>query len=107
MVVIVFVELGVQLCQKMLEKPNKYSFASLPCVPTNQIEHGNFHHTLIEVRRAVLDDLYCNDFLRPQVLTLDYLAKRALPQHIEDEIAVSVTQSQHILPTRKEGTDVR
>lgn len=53
-----------------------------------QIQYGDFHHTLIEVRRLVLDDLDSHHFLRLQVLALYHLTKSTLAQHIENEIPV-------------------
>jgi hypothetical protein len=55
---------------------------------THQIQHGYLHHALVEVRRSVFDHLDSNDFLRFQILTFDDLAKRALAENVEDEIAI-------------------
>lgn len=54
-----------------------------------QVQHGNFHHTLVEVCGAVFNDLDGHDFLRLEVLALDDLAESTLTQHVEDEVAVS------------------
>jgi hypothetical protein len=53
-----------------------------------QIQHRDFHHTLIEVRGLVFDDLDSHHFLRLQVLALHYLTKSTLAQHIENEIPI-------------------
>jgi hypothetical protein len=55
-----------------------------------QIKHRNFHHTLVKVSRAVLDDLDSNNLLRLEVLTLDDLTKSSLAQHVENEVSVPV-----------------
>lgn len=45
---------------------------------TYQIEYGYFHHTLVEVRCPVLDDLDGHHFLGLKVLALDNLAEGSL-----------------------------
>jgi hypothetical protein len=54
-----------------------------------QIEHRNLHHTLVEIGCAIFDDLDGHDLLGLEILAFDDLAKGALTQHIEDEIAIS------------------
>lgn len=56
-----------------------------------QVQDRHFHHTLVEVRGPVLNDLDSDHLLRFQVLALDHLTEGALPEDIEDEIAISVT----------------
>lgn len=53
-----------------------------------QIKHRNFHHTLVKVSRAVLDDLDGNNLLRLEVLAFDDLAKGALAQHVENKVSI-------------------
>lgn len=53
-----------------------------------QVKDGNLHHTLIEVCCPVLDNLHRYNFLCLEILTFDDLAKGALAEHIEDQIAV-------------------
>lgn len=55
-----------------------------------QLEDRDLHHRLLEVRRLVLNDLDRDHLVRPHVLTLDDLAKRALPEHVEDQVPVTV-----------------
>jgi hypothetical protein len=54
---------------------------------TYQIEHGHFHHALIEVCRPVLNDFNGHNLLGFKVLALDDLPKSALPEYIQDEVA--------------------
>lgn len=61
------------------------------CRKTNQVQHGNFHHALVEVSGAVFNNLDCDDLLGLEVLTLDDLSKGTLTQDIEDQIAVPET----------------
>lgn len=56
---------------------------------SHQIQNRNFHHALVEVRSAILHDLYCNNLLGFQVLAFYYLSKSTLPKNIKDEIAIS------------------
>jgi hypothetical protein len=58
---------------------------------TDQIKDRDLHHALIEVGGSVFDDFHGNYLLRLQVLTLHNLAKRALPENIEDEVPISAT----------------
>lgn len=60
---------------------------------TYQVENRHLHHTLVEVRRAVLDNLDSHDLLRLKILTLDDLAKRALAEHIQDQVSVPSERS--------------
>lgn len=57
---------------------------------TYQVQNRHLHHTLVEVRGAVLDDLDCDDLLGLQILTFDDLPKRTLAQHIQDQISILV-----------------
>lgn len=76
MVVVVLIELRVELQDRSaspgqdLEK-NNY-----------QVEYRHLHHTLIEVRGPVLDNLHSNNFLCFQVLALDNLPEGPLTQNI-------------------------
>lgn len=51
---------------------------------TYQIQNRHFHHTLVEVGGAILDDLHRNYLLGLQILTFDNLAKRALAENVEN-----------------------
>jgi hypothetical protein len=53
-----------------------------------QVKNRHFHHTLVEICCPVLHHLYCDNFLRLQILALDHLAECALAKHIKDEIAI-------------------
>jgi hypothetical protein len=81
-VVVVLVHLLVQLphCQLCAN-------AAL-LVKTYQIEHRHFHHTLVEVRCSVLDNLDCNHLLCLQVLAFYDLSKSTLTQYVQDQIPV-------------------
>jgi hypothetical protein len=71
-----------------------------------QIKHRNFHHALVEVSRAVLDDLDGNNLLRLEVLAFDDLAKSTLAQHIENKVSVPIEseyESEGETPLREEG----
>lgn len=57
---------------------------------TYQVENRHLHHTLVEVCRAILDYLDCDDFLRLQVLALNDLPKCALAQYIQDQIPIPI-----------------
>ena len=57
------------------------------------IEHlqdCNLHHALVEICGLVFDDLDGDNLVRPSVLALDDLAKRALTEHVEDEVSVQI-----------------
>lgn len=58
-----------------------------PC-NSYQIQHRDFHHTLVEVCGSVLDHLDSNHLLCLQVLTFHHLSESALTEHIEDQISV-------------------
>ena len=58
-------------------------------VSVEHLEHGDLHHTLIEVGGLVLDDLDRDNFVGGHVLTLDNLTEGALTQDVEDEILVA------------------
>lgn len=53
---------------------------------TYEIQNGDFHFALIQVGRFVLDDFDSDDIMRPHVLALDNLSKRALTQNIKNEV---------------------
>ena len=53
---------------------------------TYQFENGDFHHTLVEIGRFVLDDFDGDDFMGFDVLTFDDLSKSALSKDVQDEI---------------------
>ena len=55
---------------------------------SHQVQYRHFHHTLIEICRPVLDDLYGHDLLRLQVLAFDYLTECSLTEDIEDEVPI-------------------
>lgn len=57
-----------------------------------QVQNRHFHHTLVEVCCAVLDDFYSHDLLSLEILTLDDLAESALTQNIEDKVPIPVSQ---------------
>ena len=56
-----------------------------------QVEYRNSHHTLVEVRGSVLDNLDGNNFLGLQILTFDHLTERALAKDVQYEIPIFVT----------------
>lgn len=58
-----------------------------------QVENGNFHHTLIEIRRTVLNDLDSHNFLRLEVLALDNLSKSTLTQHVKNKVTIPTSVS--------------
>ena len=62
---------------------------------TNQFENRDFHHTLLEIRRLVLDHLDGDNLVRFHVLTLDDLAEGTLSQHIENQISNRKIINQH------------
>ena len=55
---------------------------------TYQLEDSNFHGTLIEIRRLVLDHLDSNNLVRPDVLAFRDLPERSLSEDIENEVSV-------------------
>lgn len=54
---------------------------------THQFQYRDLHHTLIEVCRFVFHHLDGHDLVRLHVLTFNDLAKRSLPQDIQDEVS--------------------
>lgn len=93
MVVIVLVEFRVELSSQLAS----FSICPFSTGKTYQVQHRYFHHTLIEVRCAVLDDLDCDNLLGLEVLTLDDLTKCALAEHVQDQISVPKCVSISIL----------
>jgi hypothetical protein len=55
---------------------------------TYQIENRYFHHALIEISRAVLDDLDSHYLLGLEVLAFDYLSECTLAQNVQNQISV-------------------
>jgi len=53
---------------------------------TYQFKNGDFHLTLIEISRLILDYLDSKELMRPHILTLDDLPKSTLTKNIEDQI---------------------
>ena len=53
---------------------------------THELEDGHFHHTLVKVRRLVLDHLDSDDLVRLHILTFHHLPESPLPKDVEDEI---------------------
>ena len=49
---------------------------------TNQLKDCNLHHTLIEIGGFVLHNLDRDNLVRFDILTLDYLSERPLPEDI-------------------------
>lgn len=82
-VVVVLVVLAIELCELDIS-------TNLPrsAQETHQVQDRHFHHTLVEVRGLVLDDLDGHNLLRFQVLTLDDLSECSLSQHVQDEVPV-------------------
>lgn len=68
-----------------------------------QVEHGHLHHALVKVGRPVLDDLDRNNFLGLEVLTFDDLTKRALAEHVQDQIAVPWTSQRNAVKGEAKG----
>lgn len=65
---------------------------------TYQIQDRDLHHTLVEVRSAVLNDLHSNHFLGLQILTFDDLAECSLTQNVQDQIPIPVMGLQLVMP---------
>lgn len=90
MVIIVFVQLAVQLQSALAaccsEDSQHISY---------QIQHGNLHHTLIEVCSPILYDFDRYNFLRLQILAFDYLPERALSEDVENQISIPGCRSIH------------
>lgn len=51
-----------------------------------QFQYRDLHHTLIKVRRFVLDNLDGNDLVGLHVLALDYLPERSLTENIQYKV---------------------
>lgn len=89
-VVIVLVQLGIELGTHVLAGVCGNSSRGR----AYQVQDGHFHHTLVEVRCSVLDNLNGYHFLCLHVLALDNLPESALSKHIENKIAVPTTRQQ-------------
>ena len=89
MVVVVLVELGIKL-ESPLSARRESSPGGLTAFSTYQIQDRDFHHTLVEIGRAVLDHLDRDNLLRLHVLALYHLAEGTLAKDVEDQIAVLV-----------------
>ena len=61
------------------------------------LKDSDLHHTLIEVGRLVFDDFHSHNLMGRHVLALDDLAKGALTQHIENEVAMSLFTSEVVI----------
>lgn len=57
-----------------------------------QVQNRDLHHTLVEVGRAIFDNLDGNNFLGLEVLTFDNLAKGTLAQNVENKVSVPILQ---------------
>lgn len=53
-----------------------------------QIKNRHFHHALVEVGCAILDDLDSYHLLSLKILTLDNLAEGTLSQNVQDEVSI-------------------
>ena len=53
---------------------------------TYQLQYGHLHHTLVEVRWLVFDDLNCDNLVRLHVLAFHDLTKCSLTEDIENEV---------------------
>jgi hypothetical protein len=62
-----------------------------------EIEDGDFHHTLIVIGRFILDDFHCNELPSLEVLALDYLAKSSLAENIQNQIPLAFFLAQNII----------
>ena len=65
---------------------------------TYELKYRDFHGTLIEIGRLVLDDLDSDNLVCPDVLTLGDLTKSPLTEDIEDEIPDVRSAGQHASP---------
>lgn len=87
--VIVLVQLGVELYSLVRRRIKSGTWEGTG--RAYQVQDRNLHHTLVKVRRPVLNDLDGDHLLRLQVLALNDLTESALPKDIENEITVSAT----------------
>jgi hypothetical protein len=55
---------------------------------THQVKHRDFHHTLVEVCRLILDHFHCDNLLGFQVLAFNHLTEGTLAENVENEISV-------------------
>jgi hypothetical protein len=85
-VVVILVQLGVEL-YSLLDQNGTAEKMRV----AYQVQDRDLHHALVEIRRPVLNNLDGDHLLRLQVLALDDLTERALPEDIENEIAVPAT----------------
>ena len=81
-VVVMLIKFAVEL------RPISIAGPSQKHGPPYQVQNGNFHHALVEVGGLVLDDLYRDDLLRLEILTLYHLPECSLAQYIENEISI-------------------
>lgn len=54
-----------------------------------QFQYRDLHHTLIKVRRFVLDHLDGNNLVGLHILAFDYLPKRSLTENVQDEVTTA------------------
>ena len=52
-----------------------------------QFQNSDLHHALVKISWLIFNHLDSDDFMRLHVLTLYDLTKRALAQHIQNEIS--------------------
>lgn len=57
-----------------------------------QVQNRHFHHALVEVSSAVLDDLHGNNFLGLEILAFHDLAECSLAQNVQYQIPIPVTR---------------
>jgi hypothetical protein len=82
-VVIILVVLAIELRDISRRSASKTKRA------TNQIQHRNLHHTLVEVCSLVLDYFNSHHFSCFEILAFHDLTKRTLAQNIENEVPIS------------------
>ena len=61
---------------------------------SHQVQHWNFHHTLVKICSSILHHLDCYHFLCFEILALHDLSKRALTKHVQNEISVPIRTCQ-------------
>lgn len=84
MMIVVLVKLGIELSSCVSHSPQN----GKQRLSAYQVEHRHFHHALVEIGSAVLNNLDSHHLLRLEVLALDDLTKRALAQYIKDEVSI-------------------
>lgn len=86
----VMLVVGITFLVQLRRQESISCFKSQGGAVTHHPQYLHFHHTLVEVRRLVLDDLDSNNLVRFHILTFDNLAESSLTENVKNEVFAAV-----------------